>query len=69
VADRDVSPPLPPLVTAQRHTRLQSGIRRPKKYTDGTIRYGMFTSIGEPSKLSEALEDDHWCKAMQEEYN
>jgi hypothetical protein len=29
----------------------------------------MFTSTGEPSKLSEALEDDRWCKAMQKEYD
>jgi histone deacetylase 1/2 len=28
----------------------------------------MFTSTGEPSKLSEALKDDRWRKAMEEEY-
>jgi hypothetical protein len=47
---------------------MQQGISMPKKYTDGTIRYGMFISTGEPSKLSEALEDDRWHTAMQEEY-
>jgi hypothetical protein len=40
-----------------------------KKYTDGTIQYGMFKSICEPYKLLVALEDDRWCKAMKEEYN
>jgi hypothetical protein len=29
-------------------TRLQQGIRKPKIYTDGTIRYGLFTALGEP---------------------
>jgi hypothetical protein len=29
-------------------TRLQAGTRKPKVYTDGTIRYGFFTSSGEP---------------------
>jgi hypothetical protein len=47
---------------------MQQGISIPKIYTDGTIQYGMFTSTGEPSKLSEALEDDHWHTSMQEEY-
>jgi hypothetical protein len=50
-------------------TRLQKGIKQPKKYTDGTIRYGMLTSTGEPSNLAEALDDTRWCQAMQEEYN
>jgi hypothetical protein len=58
------TPPPPPAP----RTRLQKGIHQPKKYTDGTIRYGMFTSTGEPSKLSEALGDDRWRKAMEEEY-
>jgi hypothetical protein len=40
-------------------TRLQQGIRQPKKYTDGTVRYGLFSSIGEPSTLSKALDDSH----------
>jgi hypothetical protein len=50
-------------------TRLQKGIRRPKKYTDGTVRYGMFTSTGEPSGLAEALGDEQWRKAMDAEYD
>jgi hypothetical protein len=50
-------------------TRLQKGIRNPKIYTDGTIRYGMLTSTGEPSKITEALGDDKWKEAMQQEYD
>jgi histone deacetylase 1/2 len=50
-------------------TRLQQGIRQPKKYTDGTVRYGMLASTGEPRNLSAALNDPHWRAAMQEEYN
>jgi hypothetical protein len=62
------SPPPPPPVPRMT-TRLQKGIKQPKKYTDGTIRYGMLTSTGEPSNLAEALDDTRWCQAMQEEYN
>jgi hypothetical protein len=62
------NPPPPPPVQAPR-THLQQGICNPKIYTDGTIRYGMFKSTREPSKLLEALEDDRWCKAMPEEYD
>jgi histone deacetylase 1/2 len=50
-------------------TRLQQGIRQPKQYTDGTVRYGMLASTGEPRNLSAALTDPHWRAAMQEEYN
>jgi hypothetical protein len=32
-------------------TRLLSGIRKPKVYTNDTIRYGCFTSTGEPQNL------------------
>jgi hypothetical protein len=59
---------LPPLIQGPR-TRLQQGIHQPKKYTDGTIRYGLFTAIGEPTTLSDAMEDDRWCNSMEEEYN
>jgi hypothetical protein len=38
-------------------TRLQGGIRKPKQYTDGTIRYGCLTTFGEPQNLDEALEN------------
>jgi histone deacetylase 1/2 len=51
------------------HTRLQKGIRQPKKYTDGTICYGMLASTGEPPNLSAALNAPHWRAAMQDEYD
>ncbi|WVZ53456.1 hypothetical protein U9M48_004396 [Paspalum notatum var. saurae] len=50
-------------------TRLQAGIRKPKVYSDGTIRYGCFTSSGEPHDLAEALGDTHWKTAMEAEYD
>jgi hypothetical protein len=48
---------------------LQKGIRQPKKYTDGTVRYALLTSTGEPQNLKDALSDKNWKQAMQEEYN
>jgi hypothetical protein len=45
-------------------TRLQSEIRKQKVYTDGTIKYGCFTSTGEPQSLDEALDDKNWKQAM-----
>jgi hypothetical protein len=33
-------------------TRLSEGICQPHVYTDGTIRYGMLTTTGEPSSLT-----------------
>jgi histone deacetylase 1/2 len=59
--------PVAPIVGVR--TRLPQGIHHPKRYTDGTIRYGMFSSTGEPTKLSEALGDANWRTAMEEEYN
>lgn len=52
-----------------RITQLQHGIRKPKKYTDGTVRYENFCSTREPKILHEALDDPRWKKAMQQEYN
>jgi hypothetical protein len=51
------------------YTRLQKGIRHPKKYTDGTVRYGMLSSTGEPLTLTEALSDAKWHEAMKEKYS
>jgi hypothetical protein len=51
------------------HTRLQAGVRRPKIYTDGTVRYGFLTSSGEPQYLEEALKNKSWKHAMDEEYD
>jgi hypothetical protein len=50
-------------------TRLQKGIRNPKVYKDGTVRYGMLVSAEEPRSLTEALADPNWCKAMEEEHD
>jgi hypothetical protein len=46
-----------PVVPVRPSTRPQHGIRKPKVYTDGTIRYGLLTSSGEPNHLDEALGD------------
>jgi histone deacetylase 1/2 len=51
------------------HTRLQSGVSKPKKFTDGTIRYAYFSSTGEPSSTAEAFKDSRWKAAMDEEYD
>jgi histone deacetylase 1/2 len=56
-------------VQEQPHTRRQSGVSKPKKFTDGTIRYAYFCSTGEPSSTAEALADVHWKAAMDEEYD
>ena len=65
-SDDSASPSSP---IAEPRTRLQKGIRQPKQYTDGTIRYGMLSATGEPSSLSEALDDSRWRAAMQDEYD
>jgi hypothetical protein len=49
-------------------TRLQSGMRKPKVYTDGTIKYGCFTTSGEPHSLDEALNNKNWKDAIDIEY-
>ena len=54
---------------SRRQTRLQSGIVKPRKFYDGIIRYGCFSSTGEPDSLQEALSDPKWKKAMQDEYD
>jgi hypothetical protein len=51
------------------HTRLQSGVSKPKKFTDGTIRYAYFCSTGEPSSTAEAFKDSRWKAAMDDEYD
>jgi hypothetical protein len=65
------APPVPgvasPVVTRP-GTRLQHGIRKPKVYTNGTMRYGLCTSSGEPQNHHEALQDDKWKKAMDDEF-
>jgi histone deacetylase 1/2 len=51
-------------------TRLQRGIRQPKRFTDGTVRWGMLAShtTEEPSTLDAALKDHNWRAAMDDEY-
>jgi hypothetical protein len=56
-----------PVVTHS-STRPQHGIRKPKIYTDGTMRYGLYTSSGEPQNHNEALHDDKWKKALDDEF-
>jgi hypothetical protein len=51
------------------HTCLQSGVTKPTKFTDGTIRYAYFCSTGEPSSSAEAFTDSHRKAAMDEEYD
>jgi hypothetical protein len=38
-------------------------------YTDGTVRYGCFTSSEEPHNVDEALANKNWKHAMDLEYN
>lgn len=58
----EVAAPLRPV------TRLQRGIQKKKIYTDGTVRYGMLASTGEPTDLADALQDKNWKQAMNSEY-
>jgi hypothetical protein len=53
-----------PAAPVRPSTRLQHGIRKPKVYIDGTIRYDLLTSSGEPNYLDEALGDPRWKSAM-----
>jgi histone deacetylase 1/2 len=52
-------------------TRLQSGVRKEKVYTDGTIKYkhSWFTASGEPTNDLEAIKDKNWKMAMESEYD
>jgi histone deacetylase 1/2 len=50
-------------------TCLQRGIRKPKTYTDGTIRYGHLTVVGEPKNIADALANPNWKASMDVEYN
>jgi histone deacetylase 1/2 len=52
-------------------TRLQHGISKPKVYTDGTVRWGMVSTISddEPTLAFQALQDPKWKMAMDTEYD
>jgi histone deacetylase 1/2 len=68
----DSQPPSPAVAASsplRGRTRLQSGIRKQKIYTDGTVRYGLLTATGEPTSTQDALSDTRWRKAMEEEYD
>jgi histone deacetylase 1/2 len=67
-ASQVAAPDVPSPVPERPRTRLQAGIRQPKVYTDGTVRYGFYTSTGEPHSLDEALGDQNWRIAMDVEY-
>jgi hypothetical protein len=41
-------------------TRLQAGIRKPKVYKDGNVRYGNLIICEEPTNISTALTDPNW---------
>lgn len=51
------------------NTRLQAGIRKPKVYRDGTVRYGFLVASGEPRSLEDALGDKNWKAAMDAEFD
>jgi hypothetical protein len=48
-------------------THGQRGIRKPKIYTNDTIRYGFLTTNREPKNLEDALQDTNWKEAMNAE--
>jgi hypothetical protein len=56
-------------VPSHPRTRLQSGIRKEKQFTGGTIRYGLLTANGEPNNLEETLGNVNWKNAMDYEFS
>jgi histone deacetylase 1/2 len=65
------SEPAPAPPASHHHgTRLQHGIVKPKTYTDGTVRWGLHSSVNseEPVSIKAALHDDRWLAAMDNEY-
>jgi len=51
-------------------TRLSQGIRKPKTYTNGTIRYAHLAAVDEePSNLQAALVNKNWKLAMDVEFD
>jgi hypothetical protein len=44
------------------------GIRKPKIYNDGTVRYANLTSSTEPYNVQETLSNPQWKAAMDDEY-
>jgi hypothetical protein len=50
-------------------TCLQNNIKKPKVYTDATVRYVCLTTSGEPENTYEALSNSKWQEAMDEQYS
>jgi hypothetical protein len=61
--------PAPTDAPVRPRTHLQSGIRKEKKFTDGTVRYGLLAANGEPNNLEEALGSKNWKNAMDDEFS
>jgi hypothetical protein len=60
------------LTPSRPKTRLQSGIVKPKKFTDGNVCWCNSCITGEarePATVQEALRDSCWRQAMQDEYD
>jgi len=49
-------------------TRLKSDIVKPAKLFPGMVRYGNWCASGEPSGHLEAMGEERWKKAMDDEY-
>jgi hypothetical protein len=62
------APTSSPLQPARPTTHLQHGIRKPKQYTNGTVRYGHLATVSEPTNLSDALSSPQWRAAMDAEF-
>lgn len=60
-----------PAAPARLVTRLQQGITKPKTYSDGTVRWCMLGSAAtsEPLSVEEALTDERWVAAMDNEHS
>jgi hypothetical protein len=63
------APPDPVPSTAATRTCLQSGIRKPKKFNDGTVHYAYLATSSESYTIQEAFFVPQWKSAMQDEYN
>jgi hypothetical protein len=50
-------------------TRLQAGIRKPKIYSDGTVRYDNLIIFEEPNNLSAAMSDPTWKSATDSKFS
>jgi hypothetical protein len=70
VPDLQIGASLSTAVSPGHHgTRLQHGISKPKIYTDGTVRYSLFSTTGEPQHYSKAMQDERWKKAMDIDFD